>query len=269
MPQLNPNGASQARFSAAQQRGEALREHGGRNARGAVVGVEGKRRGAERRRQAGGGQPGLLRRGADGGRDGRRVAATRVEPLRRFQQQHGARTGRGRGREGGPQGGGALRRVARLPQQPGREQGGAVGEVLPPGAADPVLDVDVAHRSPPSSCVSKATRVMNSSGFRAASSGAASATASSSRSSQGPSALAKLPSTWPVTRSLWPGWPMPRRTRQYSGVPSARWMSRRPLCPAAPPPRFTRTRPGARSNSSWNTHTSSGGSLWKATAGCT
>ncbi|KDE20806.1 hypothetical protein AZ09_05055 [Acetobacter aceti 1023] len=74
---------------------------------------------------------------------------------------------------------------------------------------------------------------------------------SSSRSSHScRSVSVKLPSTQPCTRSLAPGWPMPMRTRQYSGVPNILSVERKPLCPAAPPPRFMRRRPGARSSSS-------------------
>ena len=87
----------------------------------------------------------------------------------------------------------------------------------------------------------------------AASSGAASAKASSSGSSQSRSSALKSPSTWPVTRSLSPGWPIPMRTRRKSREPSCSAMERRPLCPATPPPVLIRTLPAARSSSSWQT----------------
>src|SRR3954447_11848299 len=103
-----------------------------------------------------------------------------------------------------------------------------------------------------------------------ASSGAASATASRSGGSQPfSSALAKSPSTWPWTRSLLPGWPMPRRTRRKSLVPRQASMLRRPLWPAVPPPSFTRTWPGARSSSSWRTTMSAGSILRKGAASAT
>ena len=50
--------------------------------------------------------------------------------------------------------------------------------------------------------------------LRATNKGKFSATASSRASTHGRSALAKSCSTWVVTRSLSPGWPMPRRTRR-------------------------------------------------------
>ena len=54
------------------------------------------------------------------------------------------------------------------------------------------------------------------------------------------------------------GWPMPRRRRQKSGVPSRAWMSFRPLWPPLPPPCLRRMPPGGRSSSSWMTRISSG-----------
>ena len=165
------------------------------------------------------------------------------------------------------------RRSAGLPHQGGGQRRGAVGDILGPGPPPmPAAKSAIPRLSAGSisavsrSWVSKATRVMNSSGLPWASSGAASATASSSGSTQ-VSTLAKLPSTWPA-----PG-PCGRDGRCRAG------RARNPACrapaacraarygPAAPPPRFTRTLPGTRSSSSWKAQMSCGGILWKAAAG--
>src|SRR3569623_383735 len=106
----------------------------------------------------------------------------------------------------------------------------------------------VAHAHAPSPSRS-AMSFMNRTSSPCASHGASAAIAPSRSARSSISALAKLPSTWPVTRSLCPGWPMPIRTRRNSGP---RWASveRMPLCPAVPPPRRTLTLHGARSSSS-------------------
>src|SRR5690606_25542408 len=92
------------------------------------------------------------------------------------------------------------------------------------------------------------------------------ATASGSTSSASSIALAismsspaeARPRTQGVTRSLWPGWPMPMRRRWNFPCPSRRMVSRRPFWPPWPPSNFSRATPGGRSSSSCTSRVCSG-----------
>src|SRR5690606_27688772 len=103
----------------------------------------------------------------------------------------------------------------------------------------------------------------------ATASGNTSSASSMARRIAASSSAPGLPSTQGVTRSLWPGCPMPIRSRWKRPWPSSRMVSRSPFWPPWPPSNLSRAVPGGRSSSSWQSRACSGSIFQKRKAAST